>query len=66
MKKIPGCPDLTREAAALIALIGSDKINDLGYPHVVLPVGAGAAIMFLLALGVNNISKNRPYPEFWV
>ncbi len=52
-------------ATALIAVIGSSKIHALGYLYVILPVGAGATIMLVVALLVNNIPKNRKYPEFW-
>ena len=52
-------------ATALIAVIGSDKIHDLGYLYVLMPVGLGAVSMLLVALLVNNISKSRRYPEFW-
>lgn len=53
-------------ATALIAVIGSHKIHALGYLYVLVPVGAGATIMLLVALFVNNIPKNRKYPEFWL
>lgn len=52
-------------ATALIAVIGSDKIHDLGYLYAVVPVGLGALIMLVVALLVNNIPKTRRYPEFW-
>ncbi len=52
-------------ATALIAIIGSGKIHALGYLYVIMPVGVGATIMLAIALVVNNISKNRKYPEFW-
>lgn len=52
-------------ATALIAVVGSTKIHALGYLYAVIPVGAGAAIMLVFALVVNNISKNRNYPESW-
>lgn len=52
-------------ATALIAIIGSVKIHALGYLYVIMPVGVGATIMLAIALVVNNISKNRKYPEFW-
>ncbi len=52
-------------ATALIAVIGSSKIHALGYLYVILPVGAGATIMLVVALLVNNIPKNRKYPETW-
>ncbi len=53
-------------ATALIAVIGSQKIHDLGYFYAVIPVGLGAAVMLAVALLVNNIPKNRRYPEFWI
>lgn len=53
-------------ATALIAVIGSTKIHDLGYLYAIIPVGLGAVIMLAIALLVNNIPKNRNYPEFWV
>ena len=53
-------------ATALIAVIGSDKIHDLGYLYAVVPVGLGALIMLVVAVLVNNIPKNRRYPEFWI
>jgi CBS-domain-containing membrane protein len=53
-------------ATALIAVIGSQKIHNLGYLYVLVPVGLGAAIMLLVALLVNNIPKNRRYPEYWI
>ena len=53
-------------ATALIAVIGSEKIHDLGYLYVVIPVGLGVLIMLMIALLINNIPKNRQYPEFWI
>ena len=53
-------------ATALIAVIGSTKIHDLGYLYAIIPVGLGAVIMLAIALLVNNIPKNRNYPEFWI
>lgn len=53
-------------ATALIAVIGSDKIHDLGYLYALIPVGLGALIMLIVALLVNNIPKSRRYPEFWI
>jgi len=52
-------------ATALIAIIGSQKIHDLGYLYAFIPAGLGAAIMLVVALLVNNIPKSRRYPEFW-
>ena len=53
-------------ATALIAVIGSQKIHNLGYLYAIIPAGIGAAILLLVALLINNIPKNRRYPEFWV
>jgi CBS-domain-containing membrane protein len=53
-------------ATALIAVIGSQKIHDLGYLYAVIPVGTGALLMLVVALLVNNLSANRKYPEFWI
>ncbi len=52
-------------ATALIAVIGSSKIHALGYLYAILPAGAGASIMLVVALLVNNIPRNRKYPETW-
>ena len=53
-------------ATALIAVIGSQKIHDLGYLYVLIPAGIGPIIMLILAILVNNIPSNRRYPEFWL
>jgi CBS-domain-containing membrane protein len=53
-------------ATALIAVIGSDKIHNLGYLYVLVPVALGVLLMLIVALIVNNIPKSRKYPEFWV
>jgi len=53
-------------ATSLIAVIGSQKIHSLGYFYAVIPVGLGAVVMLIVALLVNNIPKNRRYPEFWL
>ena len=52
-------------ATALIAVIGSQKIHDLGYLYAIIPAATGALIMLAVALLINNIPKNRRYPEFW-
>lgn len=53
-------------ATALIAVTGGETIKALGFFYVFLPAGLGAAALLLVALIVNNISKSRKYPEFWV
>ncbi|MCC5937934.1 MAG: HPP family protein [Lunatimonas sp.] len=49
-------------AIALISNIGSEEIKGMGYFYVVNPVFTGIAILFVVALLFNNISKNRIYP----
>ena len=53
-------------ATALIAVVGSQKIHDLGYLYLLIPAGVGPLIMLAVALLVNNIPKKRRYPEFWL
>jgi len=50
-------------ATALIAVIGSDKIKDLGYMYVISPVLIGVIILFLTALVFNNMTSSRTYPS---
>ena len=52
-------------ASALIAVVGSSHIHELGYWYVIAPVTIGAFIMLIVALLVNNISNSRHYPEYW-
>lgn len=52
-------------ATALIAIIGGEKIHKLGFLYAFVPAGLGALILLIVALVVNNLSKNRRYPEFW-
>jgi CBS domain-containing membrane protein len=49
-------------ATALLAVIGSEKIKDLGYLYVVSPVLVGAVILLITAIVFNNITPNRKYP----
>ena len=53
-------------ATALIAVIGSNKIHSLGYMYSIIPVGVGATIMLIIAVIVNNIPKDRKYPDYWL
>lgn len=52
-------------ATALIAVIGSQEIHDMGFLYVLLPATVGPLILLLVALLVNNIPSNRRYPEVW-
>jgi len=49
-------------ATALIAVIGSPKIQSLGYWYVITPVLTGVTILLLVALFFNNITSHRRYP----
>ena len=53
-------------ATALIAVIGGESVHKLGYLYVVMPAALGAFVMVAIALVINNIPKNRRYPEFWL
>jgi CBS domain-containing membrane protein len=58
-------------ATALIAIIGSGKIKNLGYWYVISPILTGVIILLLVALIFNNITRHRSYPmnkgwyKFW-
>jgi len=52
-------------ATALIAVIGGPKIHHLGFLYAFMPAGSGALIMLAVALLVNNLARERRYPEFW-
>lgn len=49
-------------ATALIAVIGTPKIKDLGFMYVLSPVLTGVLILLLVAIVANNLTKNRKYP----
>lgn len=49
-------------AAALIAIIGTDRVKQLGYLYVLSPVLTGTLILLVVALVFNNITPNRKYP----
>ncbi|RTY74633.1 HPP family protein [Flavobacterium sp. GSP27] len=50
-------------ATALIAIIGSPKIKELGYWYVLYPVLTGSLILLVIALIVNNMTSKRQYPN---
>ena len=49
-------------ATALIANIGSEKIQSLGYLYVLSPVLSGVLILLIVALVFNNLTDHREYP----
>ncbi len=53
-------------ATALIAVIGSSQVHEIGYLYVLLPVARGAIVLLVVALVINNLSKKRNYPKFWM
>jgi CBS domain-containing membrane protein len=50
-------------ATALIANIGSAKIQALGFWYVLSPVLSGVLILFFVALLCNNATPHRSYPK---
>ena len=50
-------------ATALIAIIGSDRIQSLGYLYVLSPILSGIIVLLTVALFFNNITSNRSYPK---
>lgn len=58
-------------ATALIANIGSPKIQQLGFFYVLSPVLSGVIILMIVALLCNNATSHRSYPankdwfKFW-
>ncbi|MDD5400105.1 MAG: HPP family protein [Sulfurimonas sp.] len=54
-------------ATALIYVIGSEKIQSLGWIYPLSPIALGVTMMLIIALIVNNISNNtkRHYPTYW-
>ncbi|MCW8916251.1 MAG: HPP family protein [Magnetovibrio sp.] len=52
-------------ASALIAVVASAELHELGYLYVLYPVGLGAAILVAVALAINNIRASQRWPSFW-
>ncbi len=52
-------------ATALIAVIGSDEIHQLGFMFVLVPATLGSLILLAVAVLFNNLSQTRRYPEIW-
>lgn len=52
-------------ATALIAVIGSEGVHQLGWWYVIVPATLGPLILLLVALLVNNITDTRRYPDVW-
>ena len=52
-------------ATALIAVIGCERVHQLGFLYVLSPVALRALIMLVVALIVNNLTSFRIYLVFW-
>lgn len=52
-------------ATALIAVIGSGAIHELGFAYVLMPAMIGPLALFAVALVVNNAIGPKRYPEVW-
>ncbi|HED12375.1 MAG TPA: hypothetical protein ENI62_01725 [Gammaproteobacteria bacterium] len=52
-------------ATALAAVIGSDKLHELGYGYVVTPILLNAITILLVAIAFNMLFKWRRYPAHW-
>ncbi len=54
-------------ATALIYVIGSEKIQSLGWIYPLSPIALGVIMMLIVALIINNMSGNskRHYPTYW-
>jgi CBS-domain-containing membrane protein len=52
-------------ATALLTVIGEARIQGQGYAFAFVPVGAGAVIIVLTAVVLNNLVLNRQYPTHW-
>ena len=52
-------------ATALIAVIGSPEIHNLGFLYIIIPATLGPCLMLIIALLINNLPRSRRYPEIW-
>lgn len=52
-------------ATALIAVIGGDRVHQLGLLYLVVPVALGSVALLGVALVVNNMSARTRYPRSW-
>jgi CBS-domain-containing membrane protein len=52
-------------ATALIAVIGTKRLKELGYLYVVCPIALGAVVMLAVALLVDNLARGISYPKYW-
>lgn len=53
-------------ATALIAVIGSNELHELGWIYAFFPVGVGCLLMLVIAVLINNLARHRRYPQHWL
>lgn len=53
-------------ATALIAVIGNERVHELGYLYALAPIGLGAMILLVVALITNNSTRRSKYPIKWI
>ena len=52
-------------ATALAAVIGSEKLHQLGFAYEYEPIMLNAVTILLVAIIFNGLIKGRQYPAFW-
>ncbi|WP_051258034.1 HPP family protein [Desulfovibrio cuneatus] len=52
-------------ASALIAVVGSPELKALGWLYAFYPVGISVAVLVVVGVVVNNMSRRRVYPKNW-
>ena len=52
-------------ATALLAVVGSPEIHELGYLFALYPVGLSVAVLVGTGVAYNNLSRQRRYPLYW-
>ena len=52
-------------ATALLAVIGSDSWQNLGYWFALTPCVTSTTILVILGVIINNLSESRKYPRYW-
>lgn len=52
-------------ATALIAVSGHPVVREMGYLYTIFPVATGFAVLLLIGLIINNLSRHRQYPMKW-
>jgi len=51
-------------ATALAAIIGGEKIHNLGFTYILEPILLNTVVIFLVAIAFNNFFKWRQYPAY--